>query len=180
MLRLDDGVVPYIALVGHGGYGDQDYLPMGLQPVVKRFPNGKEVVYTVVRATHVFDSRWDSHFGEMMLDDSTRPSLQGGDIRFIRYDHPPGSSNPFLLTDEQPNVSMACDYLFGGHREAGLALRILDRSNARGSFTNPIPSEHLDTIATSQDSTACPFSPSHYCTSYLENTRPYNRGFYIY
>ncbi len=179
-LRLDDGVVPYIALVGHGGYGDQDYLPMGPQPVVKRFPNGKEVVYTVVRATHAYDSRWDSHFGEMMLDDSTVPGLQGGDIRFIRYDYPPGSSNPFLLTDEQPNVSMAGDYLFGGHWEAGLALRILDRSNARGSFTNPIPSERLDTIATSQDSTACPFSPSHYCTSYLENTRSYDRGFYIY
>jgi hypothetical protein len=32
---------------------------------------GKEVVYTVVRAKHVYDSRWDSHFGEMMLDDTT-------------------------------------------------------------------------------------------------------------
>ena len=43
---------------------------------------GKEVVYTVVRAKHVYDSRWDSHFGEMMLDDTTVPRLQGGDIRF--------------------------------------------------------------------------------------------------
>jgi hypothetical protein len=90
VLRLSDGVSPYIANIGHGGYGDSDYLPMGPQPVVKRFPNGKEVVYTVVRAKHVYDSRWDSHFGEMMLDDTTVPGLQGGDIRFIAYDHPPG------------------------------------------------------------------------------------------
>ncbi len=180
VLRLDDGAIPYIANVGHGGYGDSDYLPMGPQPVVKTFPNGKQVVYTVVRARHAYDARWDSHFGEMMLDDSTVPGLQGGDIRFIAYDHPPGSSDPFLLTDEQPYVSMAGDYLFGGHWEAGLALRIVDRSSARGSFTNKITSERLPTIATSQDSTACPFSPSHYCASNLENTRPYDRGFYIY
>jgi outer membrane protein assembly factor BamB len=180
VLRLSDGVSPYIANIGHGGYGDSDYLPMGPQPVVKRFPNGKEVVYTVVRAKHVYDSRWDSHFGEMMLDDTTVPGLQGGDIRFIAYDHPPGHPDPFLLTDEQPFVSMAGDYLFGGHWEAGLALRIVDRSNARGSFTNKITSERLDTIASSQDNTACPFSASHYCPSNLENTRIYDRGFYIY
>ncbi len=180
VLRLDDGVVPYIALVGHGGYGDQDYLPMGPQPVVKRFPNGKEVVYTVIRARHAHDARWDSHFGEMMLDDTTVLGLQAGDVRFIRFDYPPGAQDPFLLTDEQPNVSMAGDYLFGGHWEAGFALKVLDRSPARGSFTNPIPSERLATIATSQDSTACAFSPSHYCASNLENTRPYDFGFYIY
>lgn len=180
VLRLSNGVSPYIANVGHGGYGDTDYLPMGPQPVVKRFPNGKEVVYTIVRATHVYDSRWDSHFGEMMLDDTTVPGLQGGDIRFIDYDYPPGASNPFLLTDEQPFVSMAGDYLFGGHWEAGFALRIVDRSNARGSFTNKITSQRLDTIATSQDNTTCPFTASHYCSSNLENTRPYDRGFYIY
>lgn len=180
VLRLNDGVVPYIALVGHGGYGDGDYLPMGPQPVVKRFPDGKEVVYTVIRAKHVHDARWDSHFGEMMLDDTTVPGLQGGDVRFIRYDYPPGHSDPFLLTDEQPNVSMAGDYLFGGHWEAGLALKILDRSSARGTFTNPIPSERLASIATSQDNSACPLSPSHYCASNLENTRPYDFGFYIY
>lgn len=180
VLRLDDGGIPYIANVGHGGYGDSDYLPMGPQPVVKTFPNGQQVVYTIVRARHVYDSRWDSHFGEMMLDDNTVPGFQAGDIRFIAYDHPPGSSAPFLLTDEQPYVSMAGDYLFGGHWEAGFALRIVDRSDSRGSFANKIVSERLPTIVTSQDNTACPFSPSHYCASNLENTRPYDRGFYIY
>lgn len=180
VLRLDDGSVPFIANVGHGGYGDSDYLPMGPQPVVKRLPNGKEVVYTVVRAKHAYDARWDSHFGEMVLDNTTVPGLQGGDIRFIHFDWPPGSDAPFLLTDEQPNVSMSGDILFGGHWEAGFALRILDRSDARGSFTNKITSQRLATVATSQDDGGCSFSPSHYCSSALFNTRGYDFGFYIY
>ncbi len=181
VLDLDDGNIPYIANVGHGGYGDSDYLPMGPQPVVKRLPNGKEVVYTIIRARHAYDARWDSHFGEMVLDDSTVSGLTGGDVRFIAFDWPPDDPDPYLLTDEQPNVSMAGDYLFGGHWEAGFALRILDRSDGRGSFTNKITSQRLSTVATSQDDTgACAFSPSHYCASGLENTRPYDFGFYIY
>jgi len=180
VLRLDDGSIPFIANVGHGGYGDGGYLPMGPQPVVKRLPNGKEVVYTVVRARHAYDPRWDSHFGEMVLDNTTVPGLQGGDIRFIHFDWPPGSDAPFLLTDEQPNVSMSGDILFGGHWEAGFALRILDRSDARGSFNNKITSQRLATVVTSQDGGGCSFSPSHYCSSDLFNTRGYDFGFYIY
>lgn len=181
VLDLDDGSVPYIANVGHGGYGDHDYLPMGPQPVVKRLDNGKEVVYIIIRARHVYDARWDSHFGEMVLDNATVSGLQGGDVRFIRFDWPPGDPNPFLLTDEQPNVTAAGDYLFGGHWEAGFAMRILDRSDARGSFTNPITTQRLSTVATSQDNTRmCAFSASHYCAVGLENTRVYDFGFYIY
>ncbi len=181
VLDLDDGSIPYIANVGHGGYGDSDYLPMGPQPVVKRLANGKDIVYTVIRAHRSYDSRWDSHFGEMVLDDTTVSGLTGGDVRFIIFDWPPGDPNPFLLTDEQPNVSMAGDYLFGGHWEAGFAARILDRSDARGSFTNPITTQRLSTVVTSQDDTgACAFSASHYCPSGLFNTRGYDFGFYIY
>ena len=181
VLDLDDGSVPYIANVGHGGYGDGGYMPMGPQPVVKRLGNGKDVVYIVIRAKHAHDSRWDSHFGEMMLDSTTVSGLGGGDVRFIAFDYPPGHPDPFLLTDEQPNVSMAGEYLFGAHWEAGFALRILDRSDARGSFTNKITSQRLATMVTSQDNTgACAFSASHYCPSGLENTRNYDFGFYIY
>jgi outer membrane protein assembly factor BamB len=181
VLDLDDGRVPYIANVGNGGYGDSGYVPMGPQPVVKRLPNGKEVVYTIIRARHAYDPRWDSHFGEMVLDNTTVSGLTGGDVRFIAFDWPPGSEDPFLITDEQPNVSMAGDYLFGGHWEAGFALRILDRSDALGSFTNRITSQRLYNVVTSQDNTgACAFSSSHYCASGLENTRMYDFGFYIY
>jgi outer membrane protein assembly factor BamB len=181
VLDLDDGNIPYIANVGHGGYGDSGYVPMGPQPVVKRLPDGKEVIYIIIRAKHAYDPRWDSHFGEMVLDDSTVSGLGGGDVRFIKFDWPPGHPDPFLLTDEQPNVSMAADYLFGAHWEAGFALRILDRSDSRGSFAAKITSERLSTVVTSQDNAgACAFSPSHYCAAGLENTRQYDYGFYIY
>ena len=73
---------------------------MALALDLERRRYGKEVVYTVVRAKHVYDSRWDSHFGEMMLDDTTVPGLPGGDIRFIAYDHPPGHPDPFLYWSE--------------------------------------------------------------------------------
>ncbi|MDW8145948.1 MAG: PQQ-binding-like beta-propeller repeat protein [Roseiflexaceae bacterium] len=181
VLDLDDGSTPFIALVGHGGYGDGGYMPMGPQPVVKRFPDGKEVVYTIIRAKHVYDPRWDSHFGEMMLDRTTVSGLQGGEVRFIAYDYPPGSAHPYLLTDEQPNVTVAGDYLFGAHWEAGFAARILDRSAGRGSFSAKITTQRLATLVTSQDNAgACPFSASHYCASGLENTRFYDFGFYVY
>ncbi|MCS7259320.1 MAG: PQQ-like beta-propeller repeat protein [Anaerolineae bacterium] len=182
VLDLDDGRVPFIANVGHGGYGDGGYMPMGPQPVVKRLANGKEVVYTVIRAKHDYDPRWDSHFGEMVLDNTTVSGLQGGDVRFIRFDWPPGSEAPFLLTDEQPNVSMAGDYLFGGHWEAGFAMRILDRSDARGSFGSPITTQRLATVVTSQDHPdACAFSTEHYCSTRLASIgREYDFGFYIY
>ncbi len=42
--------------------------------MVKRLPDGKEVVYLIIRTRHACDPRWDSHFGEMVLDDSTRLS----------------------------------------------------------------------------------------------------------
>ncbi|MBO9319765.1 MAG: PQQ-like beta-propeller repeat protein [Chloroflexus sp.] len=181
VLDLDDGSKPFIANVGHGGYGDGGYMPMGPQPVVKRLANGREVVYTIIRAKHAYDPRWDSHFGEMMLDSETVSGLQGGDVRFIAYDYPPGSTDPYIITDEQPNVSMAGDYLFGAHWEAGFAMRILDRSATRGSFNNKITTQRLATIVASQDNAgACSFSLSHYCPGGLENTRFYDFGFYIY
>lgn len=182
VLDLDDGSNPFIAHIGSGGYGDGGYLPMGPQPVVKPLPNGKDVVYTVIRAEHErYMHPWNSYFGEMMLDNSTVSDLQGGYVRFIYFDYPPGDPTPYLLTDEQPNISMAGDYLFGGHWEAGFALRILDRSDQYGSFSNRIPTQRLATLITSQDWTgSCAFSPSHYCPAGLHNTRFYDFGFYIY
>jgi len=179
-LRLDDGSTLFVVNVGHGGYGDGDYLPMGPQAVVRRLVHGREVALSIIRGTHVYDARWDSHFGEIALDGVTVPGYTGGDVRFIAFDWPPGAEDPFLLTDEQPNVTAAGDYLFGGHWEAGFALRILDRSPARGSWGSKITSQRLATVATSQDDPSCPFTPSHYCPANLYNTRGYDHGFYIY
>ena len=94
-LDLDTGESAFVCNVGHGGFGDNDYMPMGPQPVVKTFPDGEEVVYTVIRGTDGrYDERWDSCFGEMVLDNLT-PGLVPGYVRWIRY---PGSVH-YLVTD---------------------------------------------------------------------------------
>lgn len=180
-LRLSDGGPAFVCNVGHGGFGDSDYLPMGFQPVVRTLPDGRQVAYVMARAKHAYDSRWDSHFAEMVLDDATVPGCRAGDVRFIAFDWPPGEANPFLLTDEQPNLAMAGDVLFGGHWEAGFALRLTDRSANLGGFDAKMPSSRLSSIVTSQDDPGGgPFSPSHYLPAGLYGGRPYDFGFYIY
>lgn len=178
VLRLDNGSTPFIANVGHGGYGDGGYLPMGPQPVVKRFTTGEEVAYVVMRGSpcqdNPCDGRWDSHLGELLLDDTTVSGYSAGYVRFIR--------NTFFPTDEQANLSMAGDYILGGHWEAGIAHQITDRSAGRGSGTNPIVTTDLPHVATSQDEDTCGrgFQASHYCANSLKNTRLWPAGFYIY
>lgn len=179
VLDLDDGSVPFIANIGHGSMGDGGYEPMGPQPVVKRFSDNQEIVYTVIRGETSGDGRWDSHPGEMMLDTTTVPGLQAGYIRWID-DHKFTNNMLFFPTDEQPNPTMAGDNLFFGHWEAGAAFRITDRSSARGTYTNSITTSVAPAFATSQDSTACAFSASHYCANGVTNTRGYPPGFYIY
>ncbi|MEW6650018.1 MAG: PQQ-binding-like beta-propeller repeat protein, partial [Chloroflexota bacterium] len=179
VLRLSDGGKAFIANVGNGGYGDGDYLPMGPPPVVKRFADGKEVAYVVMRggpcAQNPCDSRWDSHLGELMLDNSTVSGFTAGEVRYMR--------NSFFPTDEQAFLSMAGDQLFAAHWEAGIAHQISDRSPDRGaSATNPILTLDLPHITTSQDMDVCGsgFQNSHYCASGLQNTRRWSPGFYIY
>ncbi len=178
VLDLDDGTVPFIANIGHGGFGDGGYLPMGPQPVVRRLPGGQEVVYTVIRGGGD-DGREDSHPGEMVLDDSTVPGLLPGYVRWIDE---MGFTNAamFFPTDEQPYVTMAGDHLFYAHWEAGAAYIITDRSGGRGTHVSPIAVALAPAIVTSQDDPSCPFSASHYCSGGLQNTRNYPSGFYIY
>ncbi len=163
-LSLADGSEPFRPLIGHGGFGDGDYMPMGPQPVVRR-DGTNEVVYTVIRGDDTYDFRWDSRFGEMVLDDTTVPGLQAGDVRWIYFD-PQGTDAPwpapFLLTDEQPFVSMAGDMLLGGHWAAGHAVRIVDRGPSLGTFDAPIATTPLPAVV--ESTTSCPASPSHYCS----------------
>lgn len=177
-LRLSDGVAPFILNVGNGGFGDGGYLPMGPAPVVKRFTDGQEVAYVVMRGSPCLanpcDGRWDARLGELMLDSSTVTGYQAGYVRFM--------DNTFFPTDEMAYVSMAGDQIFAGHWEAGIAHRIVDRSASRGSGANPITTQDLPHIATSQDEDVCGsgFRSSHYCASGLKNTRVWPAGFYIY
>jgi hypothetical protein len=69
--------------------------------------------------------------GEMVLDSTTVPGYQAGEIRFIR--------NPDIQTDEMMNISMGGDTIFHSHWLINSAEKITDRSNSLGnSFTNPI------------------------------------------
>ncbi|MCX7689803.1 PQQ-binding-like beta-propeller repeat protein [Thermoflexus sp.] len=176
-LRLADGSQAFITNVGHGGFGDGGYLPMGPQPVVKRFPNGQEVAYVVMRGFPCLqspcDGRGDSRLGEMLLDDTTVPGYRAGDVRFMQ--------NTFFPTDEQVNLSMAGDFIFGGHWMFGIAHEIVDRSPSRGTGSNPISTRNLPHIITSASN--CGFSPSHYCPDRLVqdgDPRTIPGGFYIY
>jgi hypothetical protein len=147
---------------------------MGPQPVVKTFPNGGEVVYTIGRADRQYDGRWDSKFVEMMLDDTTVPGYGGGEVRFIEYDM-------IVLTDEQPNPSMAGDYLLAAHWMASHALQVTDRSNAYGSYDNRIRAVDGPYLTTSASN--CGYDPSHYCSGGLVqdgDPRQFPAGFYIY
>lgn len=178
VLDVDDGSVPFIANVGHGGFGDGDYMPMGPQPVIRQ-ANGQEWAYVMMRGTPcartTCDGRWDSHLGELMLNGSTVAGFGAGEVRFMRY--------TFVPTDEQPQLSLAGNQIFAAHWEAGIAHTITDRSASRGATsTNPILTGNLPHLATSQDTDRCNsgFLASHYCGFALKNTREWPGGFYIY
>jgi len=182
VIDLDDGSKPFIANIGHGGFGDGGYMPMGFQPAVKKFSDGSEVAYVLARGGTIYDPRWDSHLGELMLDDTTIPGFQAGYFRFISFASAPISGDTFL-TDEQPFISAAGDYLFANHWEASMfSLRITDRSAARGLYTNQIQTQALYTLIESQDGGNCN-NTTHFVTGLLQNTRGYANplgGFHIY
>lgn len=178
-LNLENGTTAFISNVGHGGFGDGGYMPMGPQPVVKNFPNGQEVAYVVMRGSPCIpatscDGRWDARLGEMVLDNSTVAGYQAGYVRFMQ--------NTFFPTDEQANLTVAGNHILGGHWMFGLAHEILDRSASRGSSSsNPITTSNLSHILTSASN--CGFSASHYCGSTMiqdGDARALPRGFYIY
>ncbi len=182
-LRLADGSVAFDINNGQGGFGDGGYLPLGSMPVIRTFPDGSEVALQIIRGENRYDARWDSHFGEMMLDSNTVPGLQAGDVRWIRHGNDP-SDDAFLLTDEQPFLSAAGDYLFGSHWLVTYALHVQDRSPARGSFANKITTTNLPWFIVSQGACGpCTFSPTHYCPQGLRADpdcgRHYAGGFYV-
>ncbi|MEJ5239193.1 MAG: PQQ-binding-like beta-propeller repeat protein, partial [Limisphaera sp.] len=182
-LRLEDGSVAFDINNGCGGFGDGGYLPIGSMPVVRVFPDGKEVALNIIRGDARYDARWDSHFGEIVLDDNTVPGLRAGDVRWIRHGNSP-TDDAFLLTDEQPFVSAAGDYLFGSHWLVTYALRPLDRGPARGSWANKIDTTNLSWFIVSQGPCGpCAFSATHYCAGALVEDpgcgRRYAGGFYV-
>ena len=182
-LRLEDGSVAFHINNGVGGFGDGGYLPLGSMPVVRVLPDGKEVALNVIRGDNRYDARWDSHFGEIVLDTNTVAGLQAGDVRWIRHGNTPADDD-FLLTDEQPFLSAAGDYLFGSHWLVTYAIQPLDRGPRRGTWVNKIDATNLSWLIVSQGVCGpCAFSPTHYCAASLNEDptcgRNYAGGFYV-
>ena len=147
-LRLSDGSKAFTPAVGFGGVeallNDKPVLESGPMPVIRPLSEGGEVAYLQFRngqgSPH--DGRWDSHMGEMVLDNDTISSLSAGDMRFV--DFPGGYAN---ITDEQTPLTMAGDVLFQAHWGASEAIRITDRSSSLGlNHDQPINAEALPTV----------------------------------
>jgi outer membrane protein assembly factor BamB len=166
-LDLETGKEKFIPAVGYGGVemldnDDRPELITGPVPVIKTQPDGSEVAYIFFRngqSPHP-DGRWDSHIGEMVLDDHTIPGLEAGDLRFVQF------NNSFIhITDEQCPLTMAGSTLFHAHWGASESTRITDRSPELGfSYDNPIRSEPNPVIIRRMQS--CPdFNPQTHWTT---------------
>ncbi|MBZ0297214.1 MAG: PQQ-binding-like beta-propeller repeat protein [Anaerolineae bacterium] len=176
-LDLDDGTEAFIPAVGYGGpegmANGEPFLDVGPLPVIRVLPDGQEVAYMVFRSGqgNPPDGRWDSHMGEMVLDDKTVPGLAAGDLRFVSF---PNSYTH--ITDEQTPVTMAGDTLFRAHWAASESTRITDRSNELGlTFENPIRSTAHPVIVRRQTGCDSFNSATHWTTC---NLILYNDGRY--
>lgn len=193
-LSLDNGSVAFDNNVGHGGFGNGDYILNGPVPVVKTFQDGTQSAYTMIRGSNVpgADGRDDAKFGELILDNSVAVYTPG-QVRFIEYGNFGGwsrygtsySNVANLPTDEQPSLIMSGNNIFGGHWMVGYGLRIENRSSSYGTYGNPILSSNLPHVVSSTTQPYCNFgNGSHYCSgSVIQNgdtrTFPPN-GFAIY
>jgi len=141
-LRLEDGNEVFIPAVGPAGVEDlrqgKPWLRPHAFPVI-RIVDGREVACVPWRNGDTrdpkWDGRWDSHLGEMVLDNATVPGLAAGDLRFVQFQEHGGWMH---ITDESCPLSMAGDTLFSAHWDASHAARITDRSPSRG-FTRDSP-----------------------------------------
>jgi hypothetical protein len=193
-LSLSDGSEPFIVNVGQGGIEQSSiYIDQGRSPVIRILPNGQEVAYAMCRGGTQYDARWDSHFCEIVLDNNTVPGYQAGYVRYITYVQPPGTTGAaqYLITDEQPYVVGTGVTLMGAHWQAGQSVRITDRSDAFGSFTNPIRSQNAPTVierespsnttCTRNDAThSCGTSQLFYAEPEYNSGRAYSPGFWVY
>jgi outer membrane protein assembly factor BamB len=142
-LSLEDGSPAFIPAVGYGGVerieNSSKELAGGPPPVIRRLEDGSEVAYSFFRSgqSKPPDGRWDSHIGEMVLDDQTIQGMQAGDLRFISFE------NSFThITDEQCPLTMAGDTIFHAHWGASESIQIQDRSMQLGwTYSDPIPSQ---------------------------------------
>jgi hypothetical protein len=151
-LRLDNGAPAFIPAVGPAGTEDlcdgRPRLRVGTMPVV-RVRGGSEVAYIPWRNGDTrdpkWDARWDSHLGEMTLDDKTAPGLSAGDLRFVQFSEHGGWMH---ITDESCPLTMAGETLFHAHWDVSSAARITDRASPLGlTRSNPVKTEKCPPVA---------------------------------
>jgi hypothetical protein len=190
-LSLDNGTAPFVPAVGYGSVdvwvnGAFSTSALHSMPVVKVWPNGDEVVYIQFRngQSSPLDYRWDAHMGEMVLDGSTVPGLEPGDLRFVKMSRYRDSTTGYseggnaytFISDEESPISMAGGSLFFSHWGSTDSVRLTDRSSSRGlTYTSPIASTNHPSII--RQLRACQdYQPStHWTTCGLEL---YNDGRY--
>lgn len=143
-LSLDTGQEAFVPAVGYGGVeslvNNAPYLDVGPVPVVRTLPDGKTVAYQLFRSGQSTppDGRWDSHLGEMVLDNQTIPNLAAGDLRFVQF-----QNSSVHITDEQTPLTMAGDTIFYAHWGISSSTRITDRSSNLGlTFGAPIRTQN--------------------------------------
>jgi hypothetical protein len=178
-LSLDDGALSFTPAVG---FGSVDLWVNGVfasgllhsMPVVKVWPNGDEVVYIQFRngQSNPPDFRWDAHMGEMVLDGTTVPGLDGGDLRFVKMSRYTSSATGYaqggnaytFITDEESPISLAGSSLFFTHWGSTDSVRLTDRSTSLGlTYTNPITSVNHPSVI--RQMSACPdFHPTTHWT----------------
>ncbi len=120
-LNLDDGFHQFTPAVGGGGvdcYENGSLIAtIGPMPAIRTLSTGKQVAYTSWRhgdtADSGWDARWDSHMGEMVLDNDTVNDLSAGDLRFVNFDS--SSLSNGMITDEQGFVSIAGKTILHAH-----------------------------------------------------------------
>lgn len=191
-LRLSDGGTAFIPAVGTGGNETPDIdNTLGTVPILRTLPSGDEVAYIVWRngqkceAGDCSDPRWDAVMGEMVLDGSTVPGYQAGDLRFVAFGE---GSTDGLITDELAPLTMAGDVLLYAHTLALRSYRITDRSSGRGNtYGNPIPTERQGFVVTrasnEPDWVTCQPGPGHSCTGWLDtycDRRVYQEPFWVF
>lgn len=179
-LSLDTGAQAFVPAVGNGGEGDGGYLSMGPMPIVD-VVGGREVAYIQWRngasCPGSCDGRWDTTMGEMVLDGTTVPGYQPGDLRFVQ--------TQFFPTDETMQPTMAWSTYFINHWLVDAPWTITNRATTLGNaFTNPVQATAAPYVIWREAQTpTCTFNAAtRYCTSLLSygDTRTYGPGFYEY
>ncbi|MEZ4667218.1 MAG: PQQ-binding-like beta-propeller repeat protein [Anaerolineae bacterium] len=151
-LDLDTGekaFIPAVGYSGHEGYvNGEAFLDTGPLPVIYTSPDGKEVAYMAFRSGqgNPPDGRWDSHMGEMVLDNETIPDLAAGDLRFVKFEN-----SEIYITDEAESITLGGSTIFATNWTAIFSTTIINRNINLGlNFENPIDTERHPIIVRNQ------------------------------